>query len=296
MTRDKRFLVGLSGTEHDVALIRYARRLADLKIGRQFDFVHVVQPETRPDEVAAVRERVEGGVRAAFGTTDGTAAAGRVVPGIRIDALITEAVRFEAGTILIGHRRTHSGRRSLARRLAMVSPCSVWMVPEGAAGTIQNILSPVDFSANSADAFRVAVGLARATGGCIRPLHVSFDPTVVRYEEHVAELRTNEMEQLAAFLAAIDTAGLSVVPQCEEGPDAARTSLRVAAETGADLIVMSTRGRSAAAAVLLGSVTARVIAESPVAVLAVKHYGAVLGLFEVLRERELWQHAGPKTS
>jgi outer membrane protein OmpA-like peptidoglycan-associated protein len=48
--------------------------------------------------------------------------------------------------ILVGHGRGHSGKRALARRLAMKAPCSVWVVPEGAPARLNRILVPVDFS------------------------------------------------------------------------------------------------------------------------------------------------------
>ena len=67
--------------------------------------------------------------------------------------------------------------------------------------------------------------------------------------------------------------------------DIARTIHRVASEQAVDLKVMSTRGRSRSAAILLGSVTEGVITEARTPVLAVKHFGAQLGLLQVLLDR-----------
>lgn len=298
MRTNQRILVALAGTSHDRALIAYARRLAERGWGRRFDFLHVVDPDTGRDQSAVVRTVIETAVEKEFGPPlPGIESDWHVVPGVRIDALLRAATQLRADVILVGHRRERSGRRSLARRLAMVAPCSVWLVPEGAPATIHTVLAPVDFSDNSADALRTAVEVARTSGAtALTVLHVTFDPTIVRYDEHVAEQRADEDDHLRRFLAGVDTAGVRMTALTEEGPDAARTVLRVAAERQADLIVMSTRGRSRAAAVLLGSVTARVMAESPIAVLAVKHFGAARGLFEVLCDRALWHESSAKTN
>ena len=47
-----------------------------------------------------------------------------------------------------------------------------------------------------------------------------------------------------------------------------------------DLIVMATRGRSRSAAILLGSVTEEMILATGVPLLAVKHFGARLGVLQ----------------
>jgi hypothetical protein len=58
---------------------------------------------------------------------------------------------------------------------------------------------------------------------------------------------------------------------------------------------MSTRGRSQAASVLLGSTTSDVIAGTHVPLLAVKHYGSKMTLLEALLNHRLWEPA-PKTN
>ena len=72
--------------------------------------------------------------------------------------------------------------------------------------------------------------------------------------------------------------------------------LRVAERVKSDLIVMNTRGRSAAAAVLLGSVTSEVMATSHLPVLAVKPYGRRLSMRDVLLSSQFWGKGDTKTS
>lgn len=78
----------------------------------------------------------------------------------------------------------------------------------------------------------------------------------------------------------------------EHGGDVSETVLRVARERQADLIVMGTRGRSASAATLLGSVVEQTIISSHVPVLAVKEYGSQLGVLRALLDKtRLWRPA-----
>jgi nucleotide-binding universal stress UspA family protein len=198
------------------------------------------------------------------------------------------SVEQEVDLILLGHRPQHSGRRALARRLAMKAPCSVWMVPDQAASGIERILVPIDFSAHSADALSVATSLARLCGvaQCLA-LHVYFDPGVARYDEYDAVLRGQEQQAFAKFIASIDCQGVQVEPLFVEGPHVAHAILRTAQERQIDLIVMSTRGRTRSAAILLGSETDHTLIETQTPILVVKHFGAHLGLLRALLNKEL---------
>jgi nucleotide-binding universal stress UspA family protein len=197
--------------------------------------------------------------------------------------------------IVLGHRRARSGRRSLARRLAMVAPASVWLVPEGSPAKIDDILVPIDFSDHSADAVAVAAAIARARGlGSIRAVHVFFDPSTIRYDEHVEEIRGQEEAAFERFIEPIDRQGVDVEPVFIEGTRTARDILSHAERSGTDLIVMNTRGRSHAAGVLLGSVTSDTMQGTKIPLLAVKHFGSRMTLREALVNHRIWDQPAPK--
>src|SRR6185369_999220 len=108
-----------------------------------------------------------------------------VARGVRLDQLLGLAAKHERDLIVLGHRKQRSGRRSLARRLAMLAPSSVWLVPQDSLTQIRSILVPTDFSSHSADSLSVAAAIARAVGlSECRAAHVFFDPSTVRYDEH----------------------------------------------------------------------------------------------------------------
>lgn len=301
MYRHQRTLVALSGTATDRAVVDYARLVATLGFARHFHFVHVRTPSQvvsdARDEASllAACEELVGEVF--VGLPPNVSTSCHVLVGVRIDQLIEFIVSQQCDMVVLGHRRARSGQRSLARRLAMVASCSVLMVPEGAPISISEIMAPVDFSDHSADAARVAAAIAQAAGlrRCV-VAHVFSDPSVIRYDEHTEAIRGDEQAAFDKFIAPIDSHGVRMEPHLVEGNNVAGTILHAAKQRATDLLVMSTRGRSRAASILLGSVTNQVMTESPVAVLAVKHFGAMMHLFQALKEGRFWTHKDPKTN
>lgn len=144
--------------------------------------------------------------------------------------------------------------------------------------SFRKILVPTDFSEASVRAIRLAVALARHSGGEITLMHVGILPHIYSAElgmsggvgplftqagEEMAREQRHHMEKIAT----------------EEIPDTVhhRTVIRegyppqeVLAQVmdgGHDVVVMGTHGRTGLKRVLLGSVAERVIRECPVPVM-----------------------------
>ncbi|HTN75508.1 MAG TPA: universal stress protein, partial [Pirellulaceae bacterium] len=130
----------------------------------------------------------------------------------------------------------------------------------------------------------------------IESLHVIFDDLTSHYVETQEELRRDQTGLFLRFIDRIETTDVIIEPLVEESPNPAQTILRLAAEHHTDLLVMNTRGRSCAAAILLGSITTQVMIETPIAILVVKHFGAMLSLFQTLREGQFLNRSNPKTN
>jgi nucleotide-binding universal stress UspA family protein len=217
-----------------------------------------------------------------------------ILEGPRIDRLLEFAAREGADLVLTGHRRGRSGRRSMARRLAMNAPCSLWMVPEGATPAISRVLAAVDFSSHSAHAFSAAAGIAAAAGQArCWVLNVYFNQIAVGGSGPSKELRRIGEAELERFLDPLDARGLRVERLVEESYSISEAILAAARRERADLVVMGTRGRSPAAAVLLGSESEQVIREAALPVLIVKPVGERDGLLEVLLSGNLRSDPAP---
>jgi len=261
----RRLLVALAGRESDTGLLRYAGMLGRILPGTETVCLHVADPNPRGQLAADVE----------------------VVTGDLLDSILAAATARSSDLILVGHSSGRR-RRSLARRLAMRAPCSVWMVPDQSPDSLNRILVPIDFSRISADSVSAATALAEAAGRdeCLA-LHVHFNEASVTFDEFDEILAEDRDRAFGLFVAPINLHGVWLKPLFVDSPQVAQTIVRTAVEQSCDLIVMGTRGRSPSAAVLLGSETEQCLMYSPVPVLAVKHFGARLSLLQALRDERV---------
>lgn len=146
----------------------------------------------------------------------------------------------------------------------------------------RKILVPVDFSAQSEQAVRLAAGLAQLHDGTLEILHV-YDPVayplpdgyVLSTAQQLGRLlngyqqRLHEMKELAH-----ESGATAVETHLRQGIAFADICL-FAREGAFDLIVMGTHGRTGLGHLLLGSVAERVLRRAPCPVLTVRAPAAV---------------------
>lgn len=145
----------------------------------------------------------------------------------------------------------------------------------------KKILVPMDFSEHALHALRLAISLARSSGGSITLLHVGVVPHVYATElglagaasplfaqmsEDIAKEQRHHLERVASEEI---PAGLSHDVALREGfpPEEVLSQVK---DGGYDLVVMGTHGRTGLGRVLLGSVTERVVRECPVPVMVTR--------------------------
>lgn len=299
MQRFQHLMVGLTREESDAGLLRYAAMVSRLGTAREVRFVHVLPTAADPakgmDHDHAVAQLKSEVATHFLNVPENVDAYFDVLKGPLLDRLLRFAAEQEDDVVFVSCDRGESSRRSLARRLAMNAPCSVWMVPDDSPPQIRRILVPIDFSEHAADALQVATSLAKLLGHteCLA-LHVYFNEATVTYEEYDQVLRGQEAQAFQSFIAPLDCHGVHVKPLFVEAANVAGAILRVADEQAVDLIVLPCRGRSRSAAILLGSVAEATIIESRVPMLVVKHFGARLGLLQVLLDRRFQRRTGPR--
>jgi nucleotide-binding universal stress UspA family protein len=290
-------MVAVGDAERDTDLLAYARAVRELAPGAAFRFVHVLGwPAPSVEEPAVHRDvlvKLETAVRQHFGPCETGSC--RVMHGNVIDRLLETAAESGADVILVGHGREHSGRRSLARRLAMQAPCSVWMRPEGSQAAIRRVLAAIDYSESSAHALNLAGRIVRRAGSdeCFA-LHVYFDEMLADVPEYAEERRAGQSEAFARFTSPVDTAGVTLRPVIEAAPDVADAVERVAEAFGIDLVVMGSRGQTRSASILLGSESEHVLMQSKVPVLIAKRRGERLGLLQALLDRNFHLRDSPR--
>lgn len=144
----------------------------------------------------------------------------------------------------------------------------------------KSILLATDGSAASDHAASVAVGLARTHGAKLTALYavdpypyvglgevnpMGFQAYMSAAQEHAATAHSR-----IAALCADGGAAVQLEVKLVEDVSAASGIVQAAQAEGADLIVVGSHGRTGIARLMLGSVAAKVVAESPVPVLVVR--------------------------
>jgi nucleotide-binding universal stress UspA family protein/mannitol/fructose-specific phosphotransferase system IIA component (Ntr-type) len=293
----RRLLVGLGLRNQDDALVRFAGLFSRVTTAEQVRFVHIFRMPSivgqvygRPqyqdpfaDAAAFLKEALEALVRRRFGSPPGVAVTCSIVEGTPLLELLRLAQ--EDGTDLLVAGRDRQGR-TLAEKLARKAPCSVLVVPEDAPDALRRILVAVDFSTSTADAVRMAVTLAAASG--LEELHLLHV-----YDTHravpsfpgapqKAQGRRLAEEYFTASLQQLDLQGLTAVPHFMEGENVPGIIGERAEALEADLVVIGTRGHSSSSIVLMGSVAEELVRWARVPVLAVKRKGATLSLLKAM--------------
>lgn len=148
--------------------------------------------------------------------------------------------------------------------------------------SVQTVLCPVDFSAASEEAVRYAIDLCRSLGAARLDIgHVMQRPVVhlpegAHFADEGAEeqLRHNARRQLESLARRHSQHEIEVTHTLLVGVPTHDAILEHAKQIGADLVVMSTLGRTGLARMLLGSVAEKVVRLSPVPVCTVRSNGA----------------------
>jgi nucleotide-binding universal stress UspA family protein len=136
---------------------------------------------------------------------------------------------------------------------------------------LATILHPTDFSEHSEFAFRLACALARDYKARLVLLHVLPPPMVIYAGGPVPAETWPSVEEAKEKLRQLEGQAhrVRVESQVMEG-DPVDMIVRAADETGSDVIVMGTHGRTAVARLLMGSVAEAVLRKAPCPVLTAK--------------------------
>ena len=141
----------------------------------------------------------------------------------------------------------------------------------------QRILVPVDFSAHSAEAVRVAADLGRRFSARLSIVHV-YDPLTYALPDGFMLVQQSDLDKLFEALRAqlgdaqrqaLECGAPNVETKLLQGHVAGEV-VDYAARGEFDLIVLGTHGRSGLQHLVLGSIAERVVRLAPCPVLTVK--------------------------
>jgi len=206
----------------------------------------------------------------------------RVVVGTPFSAIVEEVEQHKPDLLVMGPCDTQALKTvfvgTTAERVLRSVSCPVLMAKGVPAQAYRHVMQTTDLSDGAQSALKLFAGLRFADTAHQTVLHV-FDALSVRrvglYAPSQAEVDFNlSRESAAARQALADAmaqagAGRPELLVRNLETTAAQDILTIAEEIGADLLVISTRGRSGLAKLMLGSVAEQVLKIANIDVLAV---------------------------
>jgi nucleotide-binding universal stress UspA family protein len=302
MYRYQRLLVGLNLGEEDKTTIRYASMVTRLAKSEKIYFIHVAKTADIPKQVLeeypdllhpvdeAAQNQMKEIIQQHFDRYSDVEVDHQVLHGSPLVELLRWSQKKEIDLVVVGRKSKEREVGSLPQKLARKAPCSVLIVPDGTQPRVTKIITPVDFSDNSADALDVAIAFASAAGIanilCPHVYSVSFGfaTTGITPQKFASIMKKQLEKDYRDFINRFDLKGISPTSIFLLESDPSRAISRLAKKRGADLLVIGTRGRSAEA-VLLGSVAERLIHIADMPLIAVKKKGAGLSFLNALLGR-----------
>jgi len=271
--RFERFLVATDGSEFSAAAVREAMSMAG-KCGAQLHVMSLVATGVEHEALgeSILKQELEtaqahlDGIKADADAA-GVACETHLVQGNQIDREIVElAERVRADVIVMGRR----GRRGLARLMlghatAQVigqAHCNVLVVPRAAHVEGRHLVLATDGSRFAETAAVTAGALAKVCGTAVTV-------TSVTNASHSPERRAEAQAAVDRVVSHMQSQGAKADGRLLEG-EPAGAIVGVARECSADLIVTGSHGRTGLERVLIGSVSERILNDTPCAVLVVK--------------------------
>ena len=300
MLKFHNFLVGLNLGNLDKTTIPYAEMLYNTLGGERILFVHVTRkftippmvfeyyPDTNLPDNNELLEKMRAEIAEFSGADFAQFANLDVVEGEPLNVFLEQIKQHKIDLLVVGRKRNDKETRQLPLKLTRKSPCSVFVVPEDSPPKLSKILVPIDFSECSAKALSAAIDIAKASQiKEIIALNVYNVPTGYHYtgksyEEFAEIMKKNAISEYQQFLHDIDTKGVLINMHYRLHKSPAMAIKQFAKEYDVDLIVTGARGRTASAALILGSVTEQLISTTEIPLFAVKDHEKAMSLLKAL--------------
>lgn len=272
-------LVGLDNSEMDDTLIDYVIRFSQrYKITHAY-FINVQKSldlpseilEKYPDLIAPKDEQVSKIIEDKIKKSDSGALnctyTIEVIEGNATEQILKRSRQKEVDLIILGKKLSTEGSGISAGKIVKLSHCSVFFIPEVVLDQPENLIVPVDFSPSSKIALEQAIFLSKQNPdikvSCVHFYEVpsGYHYSGKDYDEFAELMKTNAEKLYQEFIKKIDTAGMNLTCDfiLDKSDNVAKQIYKYAVKKHSSGIVMGSRGRTAAASFVLGSVTEKLI-------------------------------------
>ena len=277
----QRMMVCLDLSEMDETLLKYASMVTEVFGIDMVYFCHVVTSMELPEEIAhkypnlmapvdeTIEKEIEFSIGEHFKGQENTDTRISIVSGKITDEIIKLSKTKLIDLMLIGRKMDFSSSGVDERKIAKACPTSVIMVPEQPRFDLKRIMVSIDFSDHSQKAFELGIALQKSSGAKLLSNHVYKVPSGYHssgksYDEFAEIMLENTKKECRKFFAKMDLEGVDFdhTYMLDDDTKPADKIYASAKEAEVDMIILGSKGRSSAAAFLLGSVAESLLVEN----------------------------------
>ncbi|HXH19316.1 MAG TPA: universal stress protein [Chitinophagales bacterium] len=275
----KRLLAGIDFTPTDKAVIRYLSFLCGIIHPEKIYFINFQRnldvpegirekfPELNRPRDEKFREQMMTEVQANFPGHEKYDIEYDVIEGVPLPEMLRWAHIKNVDLAVAGKKPEKEGTGLLAQQMARKGTCSMLFVPPAAKARLQIIFAAVDFSENSKLALDEAWKLAEPNKEvklvCYHAysLPSGYYKTGKTEEEFAAIMRGHAENRCKNFISELKIPASRITPlfELEDKLPLARMIKEAAEKCKADIILVGAKGRTNVTAILLGSVTEKLI-------------------------------------
>lgn len=279
MEEIKRVLVAVDLTEMDETLVQYISMLSKTISLDKIYFIHVLRKMELPDEIidkypdlmAPLDETVKNEIEFTINQDDDykidTQYELKVVEGNRTRQILKWAKVKEVDLIVLGRKSGLEGEGIVSGKVVRLAPCSVVLVPEVLPKHLKKVVVPIDFSEASNLAFNFSIfmtsNIPDLSITCLNIYNVpsGYHTSGKSFMEFAELMKDNAKKSITKFIEKYNTKGAKIEAKFEldEKGHIAKRIYQFSVKEKASAIVVGSKGRTQAAAVLIGSVAEKLI-------------------------------------
>ena len=303
----KRLLVGIDQSPTDDILIQFCARIANMVSADKIYLIHAARDlelpdailKKYPDLIAPVDENISRETNHLINKYFDDSLKSRteilIVEGNPSKTILKEITIKEIDMLVMGKKSQPGSTGYLARKMALLATCSVAIIADNIDFSnkkplFKNVLVPVDFSDYSLPALELAKQLHEHKGvSNIECQYVFSVPAVYKlgsssYNEILRMIVDNSKNQMKELLhqANIKELNVNQLFSLDKSQNIPLKIHETINKNGVDLVIMGSKGRTAAASLLLGSNTEKVIDYCDNSIIVIKDKRHNLDVIDVL--------------
>lgn len=301
-----RVLVGIDLTDIDEQLIKAASFVSTTFKSKEIYFCNVIREFTLPEDLSEEfprlmeqlvvdrQQELETRVKQFYSFPDGVKVHFVIKQGQPTKKFMKFGVEKNIDLIMVGRKAKPAGGGVLINRLARRAGCSLLIVPKEYDYRLERLFVPIDFSDYSQDAMQQAVAIAQSNKKPVKIIAQNvynvpqgYHYTGKSFKEFAAIMKANAENDYKKFMKDNDVTGIDLEPiySLDKNDDVIGMIFQTAKKYQADIIIIGAKGRSATAAIFIGTNAEKLVQiNSKIPVLVVRPTGRTEGLLEYFKE------------